>query len=180
MRKLLNKPWFVAVLAVLAIALIARSLLPSRVLTTAGGGASTSDEPTESAVAVETTPPAPSSPGAIRAALNELAIPASLRDPFASKTKAVAVTVERVPEPDISETLRVSAIWIQDGSSYVLANQHIYKIGDRVGRCTLESANRDGVWVSHWKGRDFVAIGTAFTLTTPARQAAGLSLSNGG
>jgi peptidyl-prolyl cis-trans isomerase A (cyclophilin A) len=34
---------------------------------------------------------------------------------------------------------------------------------------TIESATQDGVWVAHWKGRDFLALGTDFTLVTPGR-----------
>lgn len=176
MRKLLNKPWFVGLLALSAIAFVVHALLPARELPV-------SSEPAVAEVSEETAPEpgvaVPTSPAAIRAALKDIGASPSLHDPFAPRAKSVAQS-ERAPEPDFTDTVKVSAVWIQDGKTYVLINEQIFKVGQRVGRFVVESANREGVWVSHWKGRDFVTVGGAFTLTTPSRQAASLNLTGGG
>ena len=177
MRKLFNKPWFVGLLALAAIGFVAYSLLAGR--------APTSVAPV---AVVEETAPDPSAPEAapagvrlsIRDALKEITTSSPIRDPFLSRIVVAEATVgvEKVVEPDLTDTVTVSAVWIQNGTTYALVNGRMYRVGDHIGRLTLESANRDGIWFRHWKGRDFVAIGGAFTLTTPARQAVNLSLSS--
>jgi len=179
MRKLLNKPWFVAVLVAAAVVFVALSL-PSRSPTPSGVAAPVvaEENPPESAAPDGT--PTKSGPISIQAALKELtAAPSPHRDPFLSRNAVTAAATEKASSPDLTESVSVSAIWIQSGTTYVLINNRVYHVGDRIGRLTVESANRDGIWVTHWKGRDFVAVGGAFTLVTPARQAAAeLSLSS--
>jgi hypothetical protein len=176
MKKLLNNPWFVGVLALAAVAFVAHSLIPVD-----GGSAviaeeSSVDEST-SDISGQTTPEA----GSVRDAIKELSgNAAATRDPFSTRAKAapaVVAQVEKAPPPDLVETIRLTALWTQNGETYALINDRICRAGDKLGRLTLETATHEGVWVTHWKGRDFLAIGAAFTLTTPALKAAALSLS---
>ncbi len=178
MKKLLNNPWVVGVLALAAVAFVAHSLIP-------GGGSSGMPAVVEDTGASE---PASADSSAtttdavnVRDAIKELSgSPAATRDPFSSRAKTVtasAAPVEKAPAPDVVETVRLTALWTQDGGTYALINDRICRVGDKLGRITLETATQDGVWVTHWKGRDFIALGAAFTLTTPALKAAALSLS---
>ncbi|ATC65500.1 hypothetical protein CMV30_16965 [Nibricoccus aquaticus] len=178
MKKLLNNPWVVGVLALAAVAFVAHSLIPaggspgvSEVAEDAGNGELPGGESSG------TTADA----GSVRDAIKELSgNPAATRDPFSSRAKAVAVSAtpaEKVPAPDVVETVRLTALWTQNGGTYALINERICRVGDKLGRITIETATQDGVWVTHWKGRDFIALGAAFTLTTPALKAAALSLS---
>lgn len=169
MRKLLNKPWVVALLAFAAVALVAQSLLdrpkrrPQRAVAT------------DAALALEDSAlPASAVAGSIPEALASLSFPESLPDPFAPRAKRVVeVVVEnRETGADVTETVHLSAIWEQDGSAYVLLNGRICRSGDMVGRITIASIEREGVWLTHWKGRDFVRLGQDFTLITPAAAAA--------
>jgi hypothetical protein len=178
MKKILNNPWVVGALALAAVAFVANSLIP------AGGGGS-GVLPAEDAGAYEDTTETvvadgASDSGSIRDAMKELPQGSTARDPFASRKKAVAVaaaTEEKVTAPDIVETVRLTALWTQDGETFALINNRVCRSGEALGGLTLESATQDGVWLTHWKGRDFVAIGASFTLTTPALKAAALSLS---
>ena len=164
MRKLLNKPWFAAVLALSAIALVASVVFSGRQSSDAGVFA-----PAEVAVASETPVDTAAKPPTA-AALKALPIPPVLHDPFTVRIKAVEV--HKVSEPDAVDTVHLSAIWTQDGQTLVLINDKIYQGGDEIGRFKIESATPDGVWITHWKGRDFLSIGGNFTLNTPAEQLA--------
>ena len=181
MRNLLKKPWFVGVLALSAFVFVGHSLLPKN-----SGGSYVAGAPEESVGEVASTDASHIAEPhlGITAALKELSGITATRDPFASRAKAavvaVAAAVEKVPEPDIVDTVRLTALWTQDGATFALVNGRICQVGDRIGRLKVETANQDGIWVAHWKGRDFISIGGAFTLVTPARQASALSLSHGG
>lgn len=179
MRKLFNQPWFVGLLALAAVGFVVYSLWGDR--------ASTSIAAVITGEEVPLDPTAPEGVAAhtqlsIRDALKELTLATPLRDPFLSRAVVVApetVSVEKVVLPDLTESVTVSAVWIQGETTFALVNGRMYRVGDQIGRLTLESANRDGIWFHHWKGRDFVAIGQAFTLTTPARKALEVPLSSG-
>lgn len=174
MRKLLNNPWVVVGLACAALGLVARTVLsqssssapPSETALDQNG----SDASSGDASAASSIDP--------KAALKEMAV-SSLRDPFVSRTSAaIATVVAQTPEPDLTDSVAVSAVWIQNGKTYLLVNNQVRQVGDQIGRITLESATREGVWLRHWKGRNFVSVGGAFILVTPAREAAALSLSS--
>jgi len=90
-----------------------------------------------------------------------------LRDPFAARPKREAAG-EALAEPDVVDRVRVSAIWTQGNATLVLVNERICEAGDEIGQVKIESASQEGVWVSHWKGRDFLSLGVEFVLTTPA------------
>lgn len=180
MRKLLNKPWFVTLLAIAAVAFVVQSLLPKSEPSRARRTVSTQAESETSETVLPTsTDSVPTVAGieGIRAALKELSgIPAG-RDPFAARPRTVAAVVEKAAAvPDIVETVKLSAVWVQAGETYLLINGRICRQGDRIGRLTIESATADGVWLRHWKGRDFMPMGGVFVLTTPAGQSASIAL----
>jgi hypothetical protein len=169
MRKLLNKPWVVALLALAAIALVAQSVLDRPQPRAQRPVTAVVEELPEDAAGL---PPAAS--GSLAEALASLSFPDQLPDPFAPRRQRAAEAVVEARESglDVTETVRLSAIWEQDGSAFVLLNGRICRSGDSVGRITLVSIERDGVWLAHWKGRDFVRLGQDFTLVTPAAAAA--------
>jgi hypothetical protein len=175
MRKLLNNPWVVGGLAVAALAFVAMPLLPKW-----GSGPSPSpvvDDTTSVEGSADDSVGA-NAPSNITLALKDLVVGAP-RDPFAGRTKvqAQAAVAEVAAVPDSVDTLRLSAIWVQGADTFVLINGAIRQAGDEFSRFKIESAARDGVWVTHWKGRDFLSLGTEFTLVTPsARSEARVSL----
>ncbi len=176
MKKLLNNPWFVAVLALVALAAVADSLRSIR-----GDAPVIAEIASEESAGEETSSPeTAASEATLRDAIKEITITANVRDPFAPRAKANAQlqAAEKTPPPDIVETVRLTALWTQDGATYALINERIHQAGDRIGGLTLESATQEGVWVRHWKGRDFLGLGASFTLTTPALKAASLALSS--
>lgn len=173
MRKLLNKPWVVALLALLAVALVAQSLLdrrPRRVRPVAPEAT----EAMDSDLDAESTAGSHGGAGSLAEALGSLSLPDQLPDPFAPRRQRVAeVAVEaRETGPDQTDTVRLTAIWEQDGAAFVVLNGRICRVGDSLGRITVATIERDGVWLTHWKGRDFVRLGQDFTLITPAAAAA--------
>lgn len=176
MKKLLNQPWFVATLAITALVMIAMSLReqfgfgPAPVRTAVASRAPDAPVPED-----EPDAGGPEAHGAalsIPAVLASLVFPATLPDPFSHRgATLVAGDPEVVPGPaipDVAEAIHVSALWTQAGASLALVNNRIVHAGDVIGRLTVAEISRDGVWVSHWKGRDFVRCGADFTLLTPA------------
>jgi len=170
MRKLLNNPWFVAVMAIAALALVVHVVFSNGEKFGLRGFANAGSDSSENVTAAED--------GAQTTAwsvVKKIQVPVAGRDPFAIKVKAVEV-VEKAPEPDAVDTVHLSAIWTQEGHTLVVINDRICQGGDEIGRLKIESATQDGVWLTHWKGRDFISIGGNFTLNTPAekfRRAAG-------
>ncbi len=169
MRKLLNKPWFVVSLALAALALVANSVIsgmrgPRYGQAAAAAPVATaapSDEPAADSTAAAALPAGE--------ALKALSIPSRLRDPFAPRVAALpTAAIAKVDLPDSVDSLHLSALWTQNGVTLALINDRVCQSGDEVGRIKIESATPDGIWVSHWKGRDFVALGQDFVLKTPA------------
>ncbi len=174
MRKFLNKPWFVVTMVVIAVALAGRSVLT-------GMAAFSAPAPIAAAVAATESGDGATSAEAVklsaRDALKALPIPLLKRDPFAIRREIVAEAAPvKAPEPDLVDKVHLSALWTQNGETLILLNDQICRVGDALGRLRVESVNPNGVWIAHWKGRDFVALGGDFTLTTPAeKKPAGLS-----
>jgi len=170
MKKLLNKPWFVAVLALAAAAFVGNAVYQGVRGPAYGSGAPASTEaiaPAEaSTVAEGETVRLPASD-----ALKALVIPkTAVRDPFAQRAKDETAAVEKIVAPDLVETVHLSALWTQSGATFTLINDRICQAGDEIGRLKIESATQEGVWITHWKGRDFLALGGDFTLRTPAEK----------
>ncbi len=162
MRKLLNNPRFVIAMCILA-GVLAWTSLKKEPLPTGNGQVESSDAGFEQALpggSAASLPPAE--------ALRQLAAARTQRDPFASRAAAPATAVETVESPDQLDTARLAAVWTQNGRTLCIINDRIAEVGESFGRLTVESAGHDGVWLSHWKGRDFLAVGGSFTLRTPA------------
>jgi hypothetical protein len=148
-RKLLNKLWFVGLLCLASFALVGRSLLAGR-----------AEIPSPSAPAPEPDAAltAPALPTSVEAALQALPARAPEHDPFAGDLQAPSGPVE---------TLRLSAVWTQNGSTLALVNGQIVGAGEPIGSARLESASPEGVWIVRGHRRDFLALGQEVSL--PAR-----------
>ncbi len=154
MRQWLHNPWIVAGLVAAALILGTRSYFSDAgALVPAPGGTDAALAAPESALAL-----APVPAELVRA-------PALPRDPFAARPRPSSA-------PDLQESVHLSALWTENGSTLALINGQIVSPGQSFGGVRLESASEDGVWLSHAKGRDFLAVGQTFTLRTPARAAA--------
>ena len=167
MRNLLNKPWFVAVLALAALAFVVQSLRPQRIAVGPSGVAAAN--PADAAVPEVSQAVGNPVISPTRDELTALTGAVAQRDPFAPSAKSAAVlaAIEKA-RPDQLDTVHLSAIWTQDGATYVLLNGSIHLPGDEIGRLKVETASTDGVWLTHWKGRDHLELGDDFTLRTPA------------
>jgi hypothetical protein len=168
MRKLLNNPWFVGAMALIALGFVIRAVLPSRPIYAQGGAEASDGSTTESGPIDAGDASAVSIPVALKA----LSIPSIIRDPFsailiADKTSAPS---ETSAPADSVDTVHLSAVWIQQGTALAIINGRIAESGEEFGRLKVESTTSDGVWFSHWKGRNFVSVGGDFSLSTPANQ----------
>lgn len=171
MRKFLNNPWIVTALALIAVAFVWMSLRPTPVVI-APQETVIAENPGFEEVSAEETIAAETAPTSIEEALKAIAVAGIARDPFAGRPKVAAIVMSTAPVvPDIVDTVKLSAIWTQEGRTYVLINGRVHQAGDEISRITIESATQDGVWLAHWKGRDFVSLGADFTLVTPDRSA---------
>ena len=170
MRKLLNNRWFVTAMALLAVALMWSSLRTSdsgRAQPVAVGSA----EPVADPAAEQTQSGGEPSTVSNQDALKQLVVPKSSRDPFASRNIQPAAPVEAVEQqPDLVDSVHLTGIWTQNGATLLLLNERVAQVGDTIGRLTIESATQDGVWLTHWKGRDFLTVGQIFILKTPANR----------
>ncbi len=161
MRKLLNKPWFVVVLALAALLAVGWQFLPGsqKPAPVAGG------EPVEeSQVTGEEGEVAPRL--SVTDALKAIMLPTIIRDPFALPPKPTATEGEQVvaATSEIVERLHVSAIWVQGAAVYLLANGRVCQPGDTIDRFTIETAAIDGAWIKHSGGRSFVPVGQDCTV----------------
>lgn len=174
MKKLLNKPWFVATMAVIAIAFVANAVMEQRKplpyaaqddLYEDNGDYDEYDDTSDGPESE------PSDPSSIRQVLEAL-VPASEdlpSDPFDDDSAEIIALTES-GEPEREEmAIHLSAIWAQGDQTLVLLNNHVYTAGDTVGDLTIKSTTIDGIWVTHPNGQDFVAIGKHFTWVIPAQ-----------
>jgi hypothetical protein len=147
----LNNRWFVAGLSLLALVLAARALL-------APGPGAVSPPAHPVAIVAVATATAPQK--GVAAADPMPSVPATARDPFAARPRISSA-------PPVVDAAHLSALWTENGETLALVNGRILRPGDAVGRMTIESATQEGVWVTHSQGRDFIALGGTFVLTTP-------------
>jgi hypothetical protein len=167
MRKWLNNPWFVTAMSVLAIGLAWSSLRPTQ--SNRHRAATSSAEPVEPSIE-QPQPDGASTSASPDDVLKQLVAPKTSRDPFAARAVQTAAVVETVALPDSLDTAHLSAVWKQNGATLLLVNDRMSKVGDTIGRLTIESATQNGIWLTHWKGRDFITVGKTFVLKTPANQ----------
>jgi hypothetical protein len=164
MRKLLNKPWFVAALAVTAVGLCAYESLgspkaakrPARIDPGVVSGGAALPEP-------DATAPTASSLAAIEA----LEV-ASSRDPFAPRPVPNAPAAAETATGSL-ETLRLGAVWLQGGEALAAINSRIFRSGETIGAATVESVTREGAWLVLPSGRKFLPVGAELTHKVPAR-----------
>ena len=176
MRKLLNNPAFVGVLALAALVFVGWSVLakPDVALPAAPDGDAVDAvgaEDGEAGVDVSNL--------SIPDALKALSIPALTRDPFAipAKPENEASSSDETAAAETIERVRLSAIWVQGPAVYLLLNGKICTPGDRVGRFTVETAEIAGALIGFPGGSHFLSVGqelavkiTEQGLTTPLFQ----------
>ncbi len=172
MRKILNNPKVVAVLALGAAGAVGftvwsetRPTTYARVTPAAAAGAGYPEADSTAGAAGDAAAPLDRDWAALTALLQKPA-----RDPFVLRRPVVQdVSAAAEDLPDLEEAVLVSAIWTQAGRSLALVNGRIQAEGDRVGRVSISRITRDGVHVSHWRGEDLLTVGQPFVLKTPAR-----------
>ena len=168
MRKLLNNPAFVAVLAVAALAFVGWSFLAK-----SGPAASYAPEP----MVAEEPPPDDEETGVDTVglspaeALRLLVIPSAVRDPctLPAATEDPATAPADEAAASIVERVRLSAVWVQGTAVYLLLNGKVCAPGDRVGRFAIESAEIGGAWLTFPGGRSFLSVGRDLAVTTSAQ-----------
>ena len=172
MRKLLNNPAFVTVLALVALGFVGWSVLsgskpPASVVPDDGMPVADS---TAAETPAETAPEEGEGPArlSLAAALKALVIPATLRDPFALPAKPVQVRQDQSGGPlvEVVERLRLSAIWVQGPAVYLLLNGQICQPGEAVDRFTVETASVEGAWIRHAGDRSFLPVGQELVVRT--------------
>lgn len=163
MRKLLNKPWFVGLMALSALLIGVRTIFPES--HPAAPIAASNELPSDEGDATTKDPANLDAETATKL----LSVSSRVRDPFAVRPKAE--TIAEAPQPDFVDTVHLSAIWTQEGQTLVLINNRICQGGEEIGRLKIEATTPDGVWLTHWNGRDFLKMGGNFTLNTPAKNA---------
>jgi len=174
MRKLLNKPWFVAVMAVAAIAFVAKAVIDINRKPQYTANQDAYEETEYGYWSDEYDEPGDPSPTddseitSIREALAALvATPENPpSDPFDDEAELIAKGESSEPEQE-QMAIHLSAIWAQGSQTLVLINDRIFTVGDSVGDLTIESTTIDGIWVTHPNGRDFVPVGREFTWIVP-------------
>jgi hypothetical protein len=172
MRKLLNNPAFVTVLALVALGFVGWSVLsgtkpPVPVVPDEG-------IPVADTTVVETLAEAVPEPGegparlSVAEALKALVIPATLRDPFALPARPVQIRQDQSGGPvvEVVERLRLSAIWVQGPAVYLLLNGQICQPGEDVDRFTVETASVEGAWIRHAGDRSFLPVGQELVVRT--------------
>ncbi|MBK8477546.1 MAG: hypothetical protein IPL39_14970 [Opitutaceae bacterium] len=168
MRKLLNNPWFVAVLALVALGGVAWPVLfpeTSYPAPVAHGEPAVVDESAPETSAEGEAP----SRLSVAAALKALVIPSTVRDPFALPPKPVVLRPVAVGTAvEVVERLRLSAVWVQGAAVYLLLNGRICQPGDAVERFTVETAAVEGAWIRHAGARSFLPVGQEWVVTTSA------------
>jgi len=151
----LNNRWLVAGLSLLAMVLAGRALLAP------------GSDPARVSARPRSLRPALEAPVAEPVA--DAAVPAASagvhgRDPFAARPRVSLA-------PPVVDTAHLTALWTENGETLALVNERILHPGDAVGQMKIESATQEGIWVAHAQGRDFIALGGTFVLTTPAAAA---------
>jgi hypothetical protein len=163
MRNLLRKPWFAVVLAVIAIALVVRSLSGNSFGFSTPAAASP-----DSAIAGADPAQAPAGPAeSVGRILAELPPPSRVHDPFALPSHGNR-SAARSAAPEQVDRVHISALWSEGVQTLALINGQVCGRGDRIGRIEISDLNQEGVWVNHAQGRTFIPLGGDFTLRAPA------------
>jgi hypothetical protein len=107
----------------------------------------------------------------ITEAIKALAIPTAARDPFAipAKPENEASPSDETAAVEVIERVRLSAIWVQGPSVYVLLNGRICIPGDKMERFTVEAAEIAGAWIGFPGGHHFLSVGQELAVKTSAQ-----------
>ncbi|HEY3755884.1 MAG TPA: hypothetical protein VGL42_07020 [Opitutaceae bacterium] len=154
MRKYLNNPWFVAVLAVSALAVAAHAFMAGAdQASPAAAVAETVADPVAASAALPVAAPAPQA--TVEAALSAPLPASQVPDPFGPSTSALA---EHKSAP-----LRLAALWTENGRTLGILNGKIVQAGDRVGTVTVVEASSNGLVLEDDERRGTLAVGDAWT-----------------
>lgn len=180
MRRLLNKPWFAAALAVGAVSICVHSLLdagrrPARVAEAlAQLSEVASDEDEADGFGFRDA-----EDNSLKAVLAAVIVPERPFDPFGPReeTSAAATEFETGSEtaPLPAETIRLAAIWMQESMKLALINGRICEAGTMIGSLKLETVDVDGVWISNRDGRAFLPLGATASYALPEGSRAGMT-----
>ena len=167
MRKLLNNPAFVGVLALAALVFVGWSFLAKPAAAVPAPAA----EPVDVAVAENGEEGADVSALSIPEALKALAIPTGARDPFAipAKPETEVSPSDETAAAEVIERVRLSAVWVQGPAVYVLLNGRICIPGDKLDRFTVEAAEIAGAWIGFPGGHHFLSVGQELAVKTSAQ-----------
>jgi hypothetical protein len=166
MRKLLNKPWVVGLLASFAIGLVAYE----------GLGLRASAASVRPAVAVEEVdssekPEKQGENATENLAAVDMFVAAGSRDPFAARPNPAGMSDKSVESiPATMQTLKLAAIWLQGADSYVAINAQICRVGDAISGASIESVTREGAWLQLPSGRQFLPVGREVTFAAPPKR----------
>jgi len=173
MKKLLNNPWVVGLLAALAIVFVTHTAMKDDGYDYASGDSwdETEDWSEEEADSYGETS-APANGTSIWEALDALTPSTPPTDPFSHRPANVLVGTtaeEETTAPLVS--VHLSAIWKQGEQTLLLVNDRIHASGDTVvelavGDLSIESASLDGIWLSHPAGQHFLSLGNTFNWDT--------------
>lgn len=169
MKKLLNNPWFVGLLAAAAIVFVTHTALKDRGVDYASADATDEyegefeDEWVMDEEAVESA----ANGSSVWEVLDALTPSSPPANPFDDRQAEIMVDAEGEESSATLVSVHLSAIWSQGAQTLLLVNDRIHAAGDTVaelaaGDLTIESASLDGIWLSHPDGRDFLSLGKTF------------------
>lgn len=167
MKKLLNNPWFVGLLAAAAIVFVTHSALKKRGFDYASAdGWEEPEDLYEEDIDEEVTRSATNGTS-VWEALEALAPSSPPSNPFSDRQAEIIVDDGNEDPSTRLVSVHLSAIWKQGAQTLLLINDRIHGSGDTVaelpaGHLTIESASLDGVWLSHPAGRNFLSLGQTF------------------
>jgi hypothetical protein len=170
MKKLLNNPWFVGLLAAAAIVFVTHAALKDRGVDYASGDETDDYEDVfadESDLDDDSIGTATNGTS-VWEALDALTPSSPPDNPFDDNRAEIIVDSESEDASSRLVSVHLSAIWSQGVQTLLLVNDRIHAAGDTVveleaGDLTIESASLDGIWLSHPAGRDFLSLGKIFT-----------------
>lgn len=166
MRKLLNKPWFVGLLASLAVGLVAYEGLGFRASAASVRHAVTVEDVDSTETSEKRAENAPENLAAI-----DMFVAAGSRDPFAGRLNPGGTSEKSVEStPATMQTLKLAAVWLQGAESFVAINAQICRVGDAVSGISIESVTREGAWLQLPSGRQFLPVGREVTFAAPPKR----------
>ncbi|MDQ8186472.1 hypothetical protein [Pelagicoccus sp. SDUM812002] len=166
MKKHLNNPWVSGTLALLAVLLVANSVMDSSTPSPSYSVEDTVDEYEQD----ENEETAFSDPiGAVfdASSIKELAAQSSPRNIFERQLEKPEPS-EEIEEVALAETtIKVKGIWIQNNLRYVIIDDQTLKPGQSIERVRVLSIEEQGVWVTSNDEQHFIEPGQSWTYRYP-------------